>query len=298
MINLKQLSRFLSAFLLAILLITAPLAQLVAAQQGAQATATAAAVQNYAESLAAIEKSIDAKRQELGIPGLSLAIVKDDKIIYMKGLGFKDFERKLPVTPDTLFAIGSASKAFTGMAAVISADEGRLSLDDSPKKFLPYFTLHDADAAVSTRVVQVSQPSRIWRRLAVWMGRHRAVLRGGGRDAASLWSALVSVGSPTIAVSPSSARIERCGHRPRHGLRTHGHPMVRCSHRNPFVTSRSGATPMVPMNGVMGQVSRSLKWSVPSRVVPLGPGICISSGRPPTITVLEKAKMPGKATLR
>ena len=39
------------------------------------------------------------------------------------------------------------------------------------------------------------------------------------------------------------------------------------------VTSRSGATPMVPMNGVIGQVMRSLKCSVPSRVVPLGPGV-------------------------
>ncbi|HEX6729716.1 MAG TPA: serine hydrolase domain-containing protein [Pyrinomonadaceae bacterium] len=152
MTKLKQLLRFLSAFLLVTLLITAPLAQLVAAQQVGQAPATAASVQSYAEPLAAIEKAIDAKRQELGIPGLSLAIVKDDKVIYMKGLGVKDFERKIPVTPDTLFAIGSASKAFTGMAAVISADEGRLSLDDSPKKFLPYFTLRDADAAAKITI--------------------------------------------------------------------------------------------------------------------------------------------------
>jgi len=152
MTKLKQLPRYLSALLLAALLLTTPLAQLVAAQQGAQTSATAASVQSYAEPLAAIEKAIDARRQELGIPGLSLAIVKDDKVIYMKGLGFKDFERKLPVTPDTLFAIGSASKAFTGMAAVISADEGRLSLDDSPKKFLPYFTLRDSDAAAKITI--------------------------------------------------------------------------------------------------------------------------------------------------
>ncbi|HEV8169449.1 MAG TPA: serine hydrolase, partial [Pyrinomonadaceae bacterium] len=45
------------------------------------------------------------------------------------------------------FAIGSSSKAFTSMLAVISADEGKLSLDDSPKKFLPYFTLRDEEAA-------------------------------------------------------------------------------------------------------------------------------------------------------
>jgi CubicO group peptidase (beta-lactamase class C family) len=108
-----------------------------------RATATAP---DQAEGLAAIEKAIDHQRQELGIPGASLVIVKDDKVIYMKGLGFKDFEQKLPVTPDTLFAIGSASKAFTSMAAMMSADEGKLSLEDSPKKLLPYFKLYDPDA--------------------------------------------------------------------------------------------------------------------------------------------------------
>ena len=121
----------------------------VAAQQAAktQATPAAASTQNYTEALAAIETAIDARRKELGIPGLSLVIVKDDRVIYIKGLGLKDIDKKLPVTPDTLFAIGSASKAFTAMAAVMSADEGRLSLEDSPKKFLPYFTLRDQEAA-------------------------------------------------------------------------------------------------------------------------------------------------------
>jgi CubicO group peptidase (beta-lactamase class C family) len=121
------------------------------AQQAAPAKATATA-QDYSAALATIEKAIDERRKELGIPGLSLAIVKDDRIIYVKGLGVKDFERKIPVTPDTRFAIGSASKAFTGMLAVMSADGGKLSLDDSPKKFLPYFTLRDPDAAAKITI--------------------------------------------------------------------------------------------------------------------------------------------------
>ena len=149
MIKLKEFPRFFSAIFLALLLIAAPLVPQVAAQQAAktQATAAAASTQNDAEALAAIETAIDARRKELGIPGLSLVIVKDDRVIYIKGLGLKDIDKKLPVTPDTLFAIGSASKAFTAMAAVMSADEGKLSLEDSPKKFLPYFTLRDQDAA-------------------------------------------------------------------------------------------------------------------------------------------------------
>lgn len=79
-------------------------------------------------------------------------IVKDDQIIYLKGLGYKDFDKKLPVTADTRFAIGSASKAFTAMLAAMAADDGKLSLDDSPKKFLPYFTLRDQDAAAKITI--------------------------------------------------------------------------------------------------------------------------------------------------
>lgn len=149
MITFRKLPRLISAFVLIFAISTGLLPRLVVAQQAAPATAAAT---DYSAALAAIEKTIDDKRKELGIPGISLAIVKDDKIIYLKGLGVKDFERNIPVTPDTRFAIGSASKAFTGMLAVMSADEGKLSLDDSPKKFLPYFTLRDADAAAKITI--------------------------------------------------------------------------------------------------------------------------------------------------
>ena len=106
-----------------------------------------------AEKLAAIEKAIEEKRNELGVPGVAVAIVKDDKAVFQKGFGLRDVERNLPVTADTLFAIGSCSKAFTAMAIVISQDEGKLSLDDSPKKHLPYFKLQDpeADAKITVR---------------------------------------------------------------------------------------------------------------------------------------------------
>ncbi|HEX8281735.1 MAG TPA: serine hydrolase [Pyrinomonadaceae bacterium] len=125
-----------------------------AAQVAAKPQATpAAAPQDLASRLAAVERAVEEKRRQLGIPGLSLVIVKDDRVVYMKGLGHKDFERKVAVTPDTLFAIGSSSKAFTAMLVAMAADAGRLSLDDPPKKFLPYFKLQDpeADAKITVR---------------------------------------------------------------------------------------------------------------------------------------------------
>ncbi len=109
-------------------------------------TVAKAAAPSLDAQLAAIEKAIDARRQELGIPGVSLAIVKDDRIVYIKGLGLRNVEKNLPVTADTLFAIGSSTKAFTAMSVVMSADDGKLSLDDAPKKYLPFFKLQDPDA--------------------------------------------------------------------------------------------------------------------------------------------------------
>ncbi|HEX7314597.1 MAG TPA: serine hydrolase [Pyrinomonadaceae bacterium] len=127
------------------------LAPRASAQEAAKAQAAAPA--DLDAKLAAIEKAVEEKRQALGIPGVSLVIVKDDRVIYMKGFGYKDFEQKVPVTADTRFAIGSSSKAFTAMLVAMAADEGKLSLEDSPKKFLPYFKLQDpeADAKITLR---------------------------------------------------------------------------------------------------------------------------------------------------
>lgn len=127
----------------------APFAGFIASAQTAQPATVASAAPKtdaHAAALARIEAAIEARRKELNIPGMSFAIVKGDEVIYLKGLGVKDFERKVAVTPDTLFAIGSSSKAFTALAAAMSQDEGKLSLDDSPKKFLPYFKLQDPEA--------------------------------------------------------------------------------------------------------------------------------------------------------
>lgn len=104
-------------------------------------------------SLTAIEEAIEAARIAENVPGLAVAVVKDDRVVLLKGFGLRDLEAGLPVTPRTLFATGSCTKTFTAVAAVISADQGKLSLDSSPKVFLPYFELRDpeADAAVTLR---------------------------------------------------------------------------------------------------------------------------------------------------
>lgn len=77
------------------------------------------------------------------VPGMSVAIVKDGKVVFSKGYGVKEVGK--PEKPDgnTLYAIASNSKAFTTAAIAMMVKEGKLSFDDKVRKFLPYFELYD-----------------------------------------------------------------------------------------------------------------------------------------------------------
>lgn len=69
--------------------------------------------------------------------GFSVAVVKGDEIIYSKGFGYRDVENKRPVTPNTLFAIGSSTKAFTGSLLGLLRKEGKLTFEDKAVSLLP-----------------------------------------------------------------------------------------------------------------------------------------------------------------
>lgn len=70
-------------------------------------------------------------------PGFAVAVVEKNKVVYAKGFGYRDYENKIPVTPNTLFAIGSCSKAFTSSVLGLLKNENKLSFDDSPIKYIP-----------------------------------------------------------------------------------------------------------------------------------------------------------------
>lgn len=73
-----------------------------------------------------------------GIPGASLAIVKDGRLVYARGFGYADREKKEPVQPNSLFRIASISKPITATAIFRLVDEGKLSLDDRVFDILKY----------------------------------------------------------------------------------------------------------------------------------------------------------------
>lgn len=82
---------------------------------------------------------LEAKRIEMNIPGMALAVVKDDRMILAHGFGVMDKANNKPVTPETMFSIGSSSKAFTATLVAMLADEEKLSWDDLITKYLPEY---------------------------------------------------------------------------------------------------------------------------------------------------------------
>jgi len=77
------------------------------------------------------------------IPGVAVCVVKDGKVVVMKGYGVKEIGKTDKVDENTLFMIGSNSKAFTGTALAMLEAEKKLSLDDHVQKWLPDFKLYD-----------------------------------------------------------------------------------------------------------------------------------------------------------
>jgi len=78
-----------------------------------------------------------------GVPGMAIAIVKDDSVIFAKGFGVREIGKPERVDPNTLFAIASNTKAFTAAALAILVDEGKIKWDDKVIKYLPWFQLYD-----------------------------------------------------------------------------------------------------------------------------------------------------------
>lgn len=81
------------------------------------------------------------------VPGVAIAIVKDDKVVFAKGYGVRELGKPTPVNERTMFAIGSASKAFTAAAIAMLVDDGKLKWDDPVTKHLPFFQVYDTYAS-------------------------------------------------------------------------------------------------------------------------------------------------------
>ena len=95
------------------------------------------------DPLEGVDAYIQKSMADWQVPGLAIAVVKDDKVVFIKGYGVREVGKPAPVDENTVFPLSSLTKAFTAAAVGILVDEGKLSWDDPVVKHLPWFQLPD-----------------------------------------------------------------------------------------------------------------------------------------------------------
>ncbi|MBS0331597.1 MAG: beta-lactamase family protein, partial [Proteobacteria bacterium] len=106
--------------------------------------ARSAAAQAPPQDLAArVDKAVEKTMQASGAPAVSVAVVRDGRIVLAKAYGQARLSPATPATPQQRFAIGSVSKQFTAAAVLLLAEDGKLSLDDPVAKWVPGLTQGD-----------------------------------------------------------------------------------------------------------------------------------------------------------
>jgi CubicO group peptidase (beta-lactamase class C family) len=105
------------------------------------------------DALAGFDAEVEKAMKGLLVPGMAVGIVRDGKVVFQKGYGFADVAAQRPVTPQTIFAIGSATKAFTTFAMAKLVEDGKMEWDKPAVTYLPGLDLHDeyASAHVTPR---------------------------------------------------------------------------------------------------------------------------------------------------
>jgi len=112
---------------------TAQTESLASGPQGAELDGVFSDFENYTEKT----------MKEWHVPGLAVAVVKGDRIVYLRGFGNRSQDGSDPVTPNTVFQVGSTSKAFTAALLAMQVDEGKLQWTDRVVDHLPEFQLCD-----------------------------------------------------------------------------------------------------------------------------------------------------------
>jgi CubicO group peptidase (beta-lactamase class C family) len=104
--------------------------------QGAQDKALAGKMKGFDAYMAKVLKDWNA-------PGIGVGIVAGDKLVFVKGYGYRDYGKKLPFTDTTLFQIASNTKLFTAVAAGMLVDEGKLAWDKPIRESVPAIRFYD-----------------------------------------------------------------------------------------------------------------------------------------------------------
>ena len=93
--------------------------------------------QAIAKKLQGFDAYMDKIVKDWNVPGIGVGIVAGDKLVFAKGYGYRDYEKKLPYTPTTLHQIASNTKLFTAVAAGLLVEEGKLTWDKPVRESVP-----------------------------------------------------------------------------------------------------------------------------------------------------------------
>ena len=86
-----------------------------------------------------LEAWIEAQAAYSELPGMSMGIILDQDLIWSRGFGYGDRDKKTPARPDTIYRVASLTKLFTNTAIVQLRDQGALQLDDPVARHLPWY---------------------------------------------------------------------------------------------------------------------------------------------------------------
>ena len=98
------------------------------------------------DALAGFDEVVSNAMKTFEVPGMAIAIVKNKQVIYAKGFGYKDVDKQAAVTTDTLFPIGSSSKAFTTFVLGTLVDQGKIEWDKPVRDYISWFKMYDPAA--------------------------------------------------------------------------------------------------------------------------------------------------------
>lgn len=99
-----------------------------------------------------IDVYVEESMNRWDIPGMSVAVIENGKVTHIKGYGVKEIGKQDKIDINTLFAVASNSKAFTGLSVAILESEGKLKLDDKARNFIPNIKLYDE---ISTNLLTI-----------------------------------------------------------------------------------------------------------------------------------------------
>jgi CubicO group peptidase (beta-lactamase class C family) len=149
-------SRVASVLLVFVLSLCAPVA---AQDEGAE----------VAKKLQGFDEFMEKTLKDWNAPGIGVGVVVDDRLVFAKGYGYRDYEKKLPVTPKTLFPIASNTKLFAAVAAGFLVEEGKLTWNRPIRESVPSIQFYN-DSLNSTITLRdmLAHRTGITRHDSIW----------------------------------------------------------------------------------------------------------------------------------